>query len=152
VLFLSCVWVSVSGVMFSVGVCVCDLLIFLTGVSAAVYLVSQPSPSPVWPRLSPRRQRASPPTPRTSPRAIRTVARPPYAHVCASHGSSAQTACCCPTRGGRPASKKVHCNTIYMYILYVDLYIDREGGGGGEEGSKIGSRGYPEQRGAGKKK
>jgi len=28
VLFLSCVCVSVSGVLFSVGVCVCDLLIF----------------------------------------------------------------------------------------------------------------------------
>jgi len=29
VLFLSCACVSVSGVLFSVGVCVCDLLIFL---------------------------------------------------------------------------------------------------------------------------
>jgi len=29
VLFLSCVSVSVSGVLFSVNVCVCDLLIFL---------------------------------------------------------------------------------------------------------------------------
>jgi len=29
VLFLSCVCVSVSGVLFSVGVCVCDLLMFL---------------------------------------------------------------------------------------------------------------------------
>jgi len=28
-LFLSCVCVSVSGVLFSVGVCVCDLSIFL---------------------------------------------------------------------------------------------------------------------------
>jgi len=27
--FLSCVWVSVSGVLFSVGVCVCGLLTFL---------------------------------------------------------------------------------------------------------------------------
>jgi len=27
-LFLSCACVSVSGVLFSVGVCVCDLLIF----------------------------------------------------------------------------------------------------------------------------
>jgi len=31
VLFLSCVCVSVSGVLFSVGVCVCDLLIFSHG-------------------------------------------------------------------------------------------------------------------------
>ena len=30
VLFLPCVCVSVSGVLFSVGVCVCDLLIFFT--------------------------------------------------------------------------------------------------------------------------
>jgi len=29
VLFLSCACVSVSGVLFSVGVCMCDLLIFL---------------------------------------------------------------------------------------------------------------------------
>ena len=29
VLFLSCVFVSVSGVLLSVGVCVCELLIFL---------------------------------------------------------------------------------------------------------------------------
>ena len=29
VLFLPCVCVSVSGVLFSVGVCVCDLLIYL---------------------------------------------------------------------------------------------------------------------------
>jgi len=31
VLFLSCVRVSVSGVLFSIGVCVCDLSIFLQG-------------------------------------------------------------------------------------------------------------------------
>jgi len=36
VLFLSCVCVSVSGVLFSVGVCVCDLLIFLHEIAGLV--------------------------------------------------------------------------------------------------------------------
>ena len=39
VLFLSCVCVSVSGVLFSVGLCVCDLLIFLQHPSAEIQTI-----------------------------------------------------------------------------------------------------------------
>ena len=56
VLFLSCacVCVSLSGVLFSVGVCVCDLLIFLL-ITADLFLisgsVSRLSPTRWWVRL-----------------------------------------------------------------------------------------------------